>query len=148
VASRRDRQPCLHRISGSESDDGNVPGQERLPKDQSTSDSSNDGEDAEDEEDEESDGDRGNDNIDAEAMNLGDDVGDAAPDRSRGPTGKGRYNSWLRKGVWKPSEDDPEDNLEVNFLDFTELPDSPKPDYDDPLVVLGPRKRVNLPNHE
>lgn len=46
------------------------------------------------------------------------------------------FDSWLTKGVWNASKDNPDDNIEVRFFGFSEAPNSPKPKADkvDPLV--------------
>lgn len=143
-------------------DDDVVPGQERLPRDESTSDSS-ESFDEEGSDDEVDDADDDVDDMpDPAPMSLGNEVvtaspnrelspavdppiESAAPERPQNPTtrqvGKGKYDAWLVKGVWKP-EEEPEDNQEIKFFDFSEQPDSPKPDReeDDPLLPLGPKE--------
>lgn len=87
------------RVFGSDSDDVIVLGQERLPRDGTTADSSDHGEDEDDKDEEkatvgdESDGDGGNDNINLDAINLGGDVVEATTEQSWSLSEKGKYAS-------------------------------------------------------
>lgn len=51
-----------------------------------------------------------------------------------------KYNSSLMKGVWNSLKDDPDDNLDVRFFDFSEALDSPTSNKEevDLLILLGP----------
>lgn len=142
TARRETRTKCANEVAfnhifGGGSDYDVQPGQERIPKDQDTSESSDDGEDGNEETEEDSDSAAGDDNV---TLNIGDDVVSHQSER---------YTSHIKRGVWCTNEDIAHGNLEVNFYDFTDEPDSPKP----PRKMIDsfledPRSRMSLRRRE